>query len=111
MSDALHSDLFETRILDAAMRAVSFPLSGTSQDAKAVRCRQLIAAVDPVIVERERLRHDQRVTELLAANNAEVARRRVAEGEVGRLRAIIRVNGLRAGATHAEIDAMLGGPA
>jgi hypothetical protein len=27
--------------------------------------------------------------------------------EIGRLRAIIRVNGLRAGATHAEIDAVI----
>jgi hypothetical protein len=29
--------------------------------------------------------------------------------EVGRLRAIIRVNGLRAGATHAEIDEVIYG--
>ena len=29
--------------------------------------------------------------------------------EVGRLRAIIRVNGLRAGATHAEIDEVIHG--
>ena len=29
--------------------------------------------------------------------------------EIGRLKAIIRVNGLRAGATHAEIDAVING--
>ncbi len=31
----------------------------------------------------------------------------VAADEIGRLRAIIRVNGLRAGATHAEIDEII----
>lgn len=33
----------------------------------------------------------------------------IAADEIGRLRGIIRVNGLRAGATHAEIDEVIHG--
>lgn len=46
----------------------------------------------------------------LIAAAPDLARAYIAQAaEIGRLKAIIRVNGLRAGATHAEIDAVING--
>lgn len=46
-----------------------------------------------------------------SAEVRDLARAYIAQAdEIGRLKAIIRVNGLRAGATHAEIDKLIEGP-
>lgn len=52
--------------------------------------------------------HDRRVTELIAANNREVERRRAAEAEVERLRATLdQIIGLASTATAQPVDPTL----
>jgi hypothetical protein len=63
---------------------------------------QSLRAGEPCLLNRASLL--ERVTELLEAETRYVA-------EIGRLREIVRVNGLRLGAAQAEIDKMLEAPA
>lgn len=72
-------------------------------DCPDIEMRHAIAAVAPLIAaaERERLARDY--NELREAHDAKAA-------EIVRLQAVVRVNGLRHGATHAEVDAMLFNP-
>ena len=73
-----------------------------------IEMRHAIAAVAPLIAaaERERLARERLTrdyNELREAHDAKAA-------EIVRLQAVVRVNGLRHGATHAEVDAMLFNP-
>jgi hypothetical protein len=47
-------EVAEARLIEAGMRAVSFPLTGLSRQGKANAIRQIIAAVAPLIAAAER---------------------------------------------------------